>query len=149
VRALLLSAGPFRLSSINADEVVQPEQLPWGNVLRARRFHDWLYHKEVLARRHAIFTGLPSGALLDWYVYGQVIGGDVFDCAETPQEVIAASFAAGYSCPGGYDSAVVIGSTPMGRGRVTFSALRVLDYVGRHPAADRLLANVVAWARSR
>ena len=145
-RVLVLSAGPFRSRSVNNAETVQPEQLPWGDWLRARRFHDWLYHKEVLARRHAIFAGLPAGGLLDWYVYGQVAGGDCFDCVETPQEVIAASFAAGYSCPGGYDSAVVIGATTLGKGRVTFNALHLLEQLGRHPAADRLLANMVAWA---
>jgi hypothetical protein len=114
--------------------------------MTARRFHDWLYHKDVVARRHPIFEGLPAGGILDWHMYGQVVGGDVFDCHQTPDEVIAASFAVGYSCPGGYDSAVVAGARRMGRGRLVFSALRALDHVGRHPAADRLLVNLARYA---
>jgi hypothetical protein len=144
---LLLSNGPFRLKSETPARTITKEQLPWGDWLQARRFHDWLYHKEVVGRKHVAFDGLQVGGILDWYIYGQIISGDVFDCAETPQEVIAASFAAGYNCPGGYDSAVVIGLTPMGKGRLVFNALHVTENVGRHPVADRLLMNLIAFAR--
>jgi hypothetical protein len=146
-QVLLLSSGPFRTRSETPVRLVTPEQLPWGEGFQARQFHDWLYHKEVVARKHPAFDGLQAGGILDWYLYGQVIGGDVFDCAETPEEVIAASFAAGYNCPSGYDSAVVIGATPLGKGRMTFNALHVSEHVGRHPAADRLLLNLVSVAR--
>jgi hypothetical protein len=146
-QVLLLSSAPFRTRSETPVSLVKPEQLPWGESFQARRFHDWLYHKEMVARKHAAFDGLQAGGILDWYIYDQIISGDVFDCAETPQEVIAASFAAGYNCPGGYDSAVVIGATPVGKGRLVFNALHVTEHVGRHPAADRLLLNLVSVAR--
>ncbi len=146
-QVLLLSNGPFRTKSETPIRMVTQEQLPWGPAIQGRQFHDWLYHKEVVARKHPAFDGLQAGGILDWYLYGQVISGDVFDCAETPQEVIAASFAAGYNCPSGYDSAVLIGATPMGKGHVVFNSLHVSEHVGRHPAADRLLMNLVSVAR--
>ncbi len=136
---LLLSPEPFRKTPEHA--------APWGEELTARRFHDWLYHKEIVGRLHAVFDGLPAGGILDWQVYGAVAGGDLFDCAPTPDEVLAAAFAVGYSCPGGYDSAVVVGTRRIGRGWLLFSALRILKFVGQHPAADRLLLNLIRYAQ--
>jgi hypothetical protein len=138
---VFLSAGPF---VPGADG--KPKPLPLGDGVKARTFHDWLYHKDIIARQHPVFDGLRAGGLLDWDEYGLVVGHDLFDCADAPDEVIAAGFAVGYCCPGGYDSGVVMGSYRSGRGRVVLSALDILGQLGRHPAADRLLLNLArAW----
>jgi hypothetical protein len=134
---VFLSAAPF-LAPAGAEGTV----LPLGERVRARTFGDWLYHKEIVARRHAVFAGLPTG-LLEWSYYGQVWTHEVFDCAETPDEVVAAAFAVGYSCPGGYDSGIITAIYRHGAGRIIVNSMRVLEELDRHPAADRMLVNLL------
>lgn len=137
---LALSAQPFR---------GEPADLPWGAELRAREFYDWLYHKEIVGKRHPVFAGLPAGGILDWHVYEAVAGPDLFDCADTPDEVIAAAFAVGYSCRGGYNTGIVTALKRWGKGCLYFNALRVFENLGQHPTADRLLLNLLAYAGNK
>ena len=147
--AVFLSAQPFRTKMIvPPGGWTPPAALPLGDAVTAREFHDWLYHKDVLARPHPFFSGLQTG-LLDWDYYGHVVGHDVFDCRETPDETIAAAFALGYCCKGGYDAGVVVACLNHGKGRVILNSLQVLPWLGRHPAADRLALNLIGYARQR
>ena len=50
----------------------QALSLPIAPDLSVSWVHDWLYHKDCVAKRGPLFEGLPSG-LLDWDVYGQTI----------------------------------------------------------------------------
>ena len=146
---LLLSAKPLLTRSYRErSDLASTSHLPWGEAIQAREFHDWLYHKDLMAKRHPAFEGLQSGTVLDWSHWGPVVGHDLFDCAQAPDEVIAAAFGVGYSCPGGYDSGVILGSQTMGEGRLILNALQVLPHVNRHPAADRLLLNLINYARA-
>jgi hypothetical protein len=120
--------------------------LPLANKGRAYRFYDWLYHKECVAKAHPIFEGLQGRGILDWYYYGPVIPHDLFDGQETPDEVVAAAFAAGYSKPGGYASGILLGGYHFGEGRFLINTFPLLEHAGEHPAADRLLLNLVQYA---
>ena len=120
--------------------------LPLAQKGRCYKFNDWLYHKECVAKAHPVFEGLQGRGLLDWYYYGPVIPNYLFDGQETPPEVIAAAFAAGYFTPGGYASGVLLGAYRFGEGRFILSTFPLLDQVGHHPAADRLLLNLVSFA---
>jgi hypothetical protein len=143
--AVFLSAKPFRTKLVSPpDGWSPPEHLPLGEDIIAREFHDWLYHKDILASPHPVFAGLPTG-LMDWDEYGQVAGHDIFDFSRTPDDVAAAAFALGYNCPGGYDHGVVIAAMKRERGRVILNSTDVLDWVDRHPSADRLLLNLISW----
>jgi len=128
--------------------------LPLAKKGRRYDFHDWLYHKECVANRHPVFQGLQGPGILDWDYYGGVIGRHLFDGQDTPDEVIAAAFAAGYGayypgspCPTGCASGVVLGSYRLGAGRFYINSLRILETIGSNPAADRLLVNLIAEAR--
>ena len=120
--------------------------LPLAQKGRCYKFNDWLYHKECVAKSHPVFEGLQGRGILDWYYYGPVIPTYLFDGQETPAEVIAAAFAAGYSTPGGYASGVLLGTYHFGAGRFIINTFQLLDQVSRHPAADRLLLNLVKHA---
>jgi len=54
----------------------------------------------------------------------------------------------GYSCPGGYASGVLLGAYRRGEGRIVLNTLSILDHLGAHPAADRLLLNLVDYGAS-
>ena len=89
---------------------------------------------------------MQGHGILDWYYYGPVIPGYLFDGQETPAEVVAAAFAAGYSTKGGYASGVLMGTYPFGAGRFLLNTFPLLEQVGQHPAADRMMLNLVKFA---
>lgn len=120
--------------------------LPLAKKGRCYKFNDWLYHKECVAKAHPVFEGLQGRGILDWYYYGPVIPHYLFDGQETPDEVAAAAFAVGYSTPGGYASGILLGSYRFGEGRFVVNTFPVLENLDLHPAADRLLLNIVRYA---
>ncbi len=126
---------------------------PVGGMLleeKGRFFHfnDWLYHKECVARKHEVFEGLPSG-VMDWDYFGPVVSRGVFQGQRTPDEAVVAAFALGYPCPGGYTSAIMMGAYRFGAGVFVINTLSVLEHAGSHPAADRLLLNLVRYATKK
>lgn len=120
--------------------------LPLVNKGRWYTFHDWLYHKECVSKAHPIFAGLQPRGIMDWEYYGPVIPHELFDGQDTPDDVAAAAFALGYNCPGGYASGVLVGTYNFGNGRFYLNTLRILNNIGLHPAADRLLLNLISSA---
>lgn len=121
--------------------------LPLAKKGRCYEFSDWLYHKECVAKAHPVFEGLQCRGIMDWDYYDQVIPHYLFDGQDTPDEVAAAAFAVGYSCPGGYASGVLVGSYAFGAGRFILNTLRILENLDLHPAADRLLLNLISHAQ--
>jgi len=120
--------------------------LPLANKGHCYRFGDWLYHKECVAKEHPVFEGLQGKGILDWYYYGPVIPHFLFDGQDTPREVIAAAFATGYPIPGGYASGVLLGSYQFGEGRFIVNTFPVMENAEGHPAAGRLLLNMIKYA---
>jgi hypothetical protein len=120
--------------------------LPLANKGRVYEFYDWLYHKECVAKPHPVFAGLQGSGILDWDYYGPVLPHYLLDGQDTPAEVIAAAFAAGYSTPGGYASGVLLGSYKFGAGQFFVNTFPLLENIDAHPAADRLLLNLIQYA---
>jgi len=120
--------------------------LPLAKKGRCYRFNDWLYHKECVAKAHPIFDSLQGRGILDWYYYGQVTPHHLFEGQETPDDIAAAAFAMGYSTPGGYASGILLGSYRFGEGRFVLNTFPVLENLDAHPAADRLLLNLIGYA---
>jgi hypothetical protein len=118
--------------------------LPLARKGQVRKFVDWLYHKECVAKPHPVFAGLQT-RMMDWDYYGPVIPHLIFEGQDTPAEVVAAAFAAGY-WPGNYVSGVLLGSYKFGAVQFLLNSLVILDNVDTHPAADRLLLNLIEYA---
>jgi hypothetical protein len=58
--------------------------------------------------------------------------------------VAAAAFAVCHSSrPDGYAAGTMLCSYKVGKGRVVLNTFKILDNVGKHPAADRLLLNLI------
>ncbi len=120
--------------------------LPLKNKGRIHDFSDWLYHKECVAKSHPIFEGLQCGGIMDWDYYGPIIPHAVFEGVDLPDEVVAAAFAVGYTCPSGYSSGILVGVYRLGKGMLIINTLNILENIRSHPAADRLLLNMIAYA---
>lgn len=139
--AVFLSPEAFKEGD---DAVARLPLEPKGNCVS---FNDWLYHKECVAKKHRAFDGLQTGGILDWDYYGPVISRIFFKGQPTPDETVAAAFALCHqSPPGGYTAGVMVGLYRYGSGRFILNTLHVLENVGVHPAADRLLLNLIRWA---
>jgi len=122
--------------------------LPLRNKGRCNAFHDWLYHKECVANRHPVFDGLLGPGIMDWDYYGPVIPHEVFEGQDTPDETIAAAFATGYHrYPRGYGSSLLVALYRSGKGALILNTLGIVEQLDTHPAADRLLANLVRYAQ--
>jgi hypothetical protein len=121
--------------------------LPLRNKGRLTRFSDWLYHKECVAKRHSLFAGLAPAGIMDWDYYGPLISNLFFEGQDTPEDVAAAAFAVCHSSrPDGYAAGVMLGAYPLGAGKLLLNTFNILDQVDKHPAADRLLLNLMAYA---
>jgi len=120
--------------------------LPLARKGRVYKFYDWLYHKECVAKSHPIFEGLQSNAMLDWYYYGQMIPHYLFELQDTPHEVVAAAFATGYPIEGGYASGILVGKYSFGAGEFLINTFPIIEHLGNHPVADRLLINMIRFA---
>lgn len=124
--------------------------LPLEKRGRSFRFRDWLYHKECVVRRHPLFKELPSPGILDWDYYGAVIPHTVFDGLDTPDETIAASFANGHpNFPTGYHCGLLAAGYKVGNGMLYINTFNILENLGLHPAADRLMLNFITYVNGR
>ncbi|MGD0093194.1 MAG: hypothetical protein ABSE73_25045, partial [Planctomycetota bacterium] len=139
---IFLSAKPFR------EGKAAMQWLPLQSKGRCRGFNDWLYHKECVAKRSPVFAGLQGPGIMDWDYYGPVIPHDVFEKLDTPQETLAAAFASGYyEYPNGYGCSLLMAAYKSGAGRFVLSTPYILENLDAHPAADRLLLNLVQYGR--
>lgn len=114
-----------------------------GEAGRASTLPSWLYLRDDWGRNHPIFEGLPSGGLLDYSSYRDIISDDVFyPAADAPVTAVAGTIKASQ----GYDSALTVWEQSVGDGLLVGCTFRIGDLVGAHPVADRLLLNLVRYA---
>jgi len=106
------------------------------------RIHGWLYLKDEWAKRHPIFEGLPAGGLMDYTYYREIIPDDVWMGEAPPAEAVAGAIKASQD----YTSGLMVAVYTLGKGRFVLSTLRIRENLGRHPAADRLLRNMLRYA---
>lgn len=104
---------------------------------------EWLYHSEWIGLRHPLFTDLPGPGLLDWSWYGQTLPRASVLTALEPTDIAAVAIGVGQPRPGGYTSGFVAAGWSVGAGRVVTSTFRLLEQLGKEPAAALLLANLL------
>lgn len=123
--------------------------LPLENKGECLEYPDWLYHKECVAKRHPVFDGLQGPGVLDWDYYDQVIPHTIFRGQDAPDEVVAAAFAVGHvGQPDHYASGILVCAYNLGAGRLILNTFKVLEHLDQHPAADRLLINLVRYGQT-
>lgn len=123
------------------------EWLPLSEKGKCIAIREWLYHKECVANRHPVFEGMQGPGVMDMDYYGPVIPEEVFVDQSTPDETICAGFNTGYfAVAGGYRSSLLIAAYGSGKGRFILNTPRLLENLDKHPAADRLLFNLIRYA---
>jgi len=104
--------------------------------------HGWLYLKDEWAKCHPIFEGLPSGGLMDYAYYREIIPDAVWSGQDPPAEAVAGAIKASQD----YASGLMVAVYNLGEGRLVLNTLRIRENLGGHPAAERLLRNMLRYA---
>jgi hypothetical protein len=101
--------------------------------------NSWLYQKDDWAKRGPAFAGLPAGGLMNYVYYREIIPDAVIVGGPGPDEAIAGAIKASE----GYSSGLTLAAYRIGKGRLILNTLRIRENLGTHPAAERLLRNLL------
>jgi len=96
-------------------------------------------------KAHALFDGMPSNRLMDSCYY-RLVWPNASLVGASEGETVAGAFGIGCIGEGGYWSGVDLAVFPFGKGQVIVNTLLVEEHLGRDPAADRLLVNLIRFA---
>ncbi|MFH0760306.1 MAG: glycoside hydrolase family 2 TIM barrel-domain containing protein [Bacteroidota bacterium] len=102
----------------------------------------WLYLKDEWAKHHPVFEGLPAGGLMDHQFYRELIPENVWMGQEPPDEAIAGAIKASQD----YSSGLMMSVYPFGSGKFILNTLLIRSNLDIHPAAERLLINLLNYA---
>jgi hypothetical protein len=116
--------------------------LPLANKGTASSIYGWLYLKDEWAKRHPIFDGLPSGGLMDYTFYREIIPDVVLTGQDAPAEAVAGAIKASQD----YSSGLMVAVYKHGSGRFVLNTLLIRENLGAHPVAERLLRNLLNFA---
>jgi hypothetical protein len=131
----------FLSPAVFADGDRRTAWLPLANKGTLTALPAWLYHKEDWAKSHPIFAGLPAGGLLDYTYYRELISDQAFVGLDAPLEAVAG----GINATIGYSSGLTVAVYPLGAGRLVLNTLHIREHLGRQPAAERLLRNLLQY----
>lgn len=101
-----------------------------------------LYRKDDWAKQHPIFDGLPSGGVLDYPFYRDILRPSAVGGQDAPAEAVAGAINNSY----GYGSGLTIGVWRLGAGSFTLNTLQIREILGSNPVAERLLRNMLRHA---
>ncbi|MBI3920007.1 MAG: glycoside hydrolase family 2 [Armatimonadetes bacterium] len=116
--------------------------LPMANKGAPTAIVGWLYLKDEWAKSHPIFEGLPAGGLMDYTFYRELIPDAVWSGQDPPAEAVAGAIKASQD----YSSGLLVSVYNFGAGRFILNTLRIRENLGTHPAAERLLRNMLRYA---
>jgi hypothetical protein len=101
----------------------------------------WLYHKDEWTKKHPIFEGLPAGGLMDYTFYREIISDLAWVGQDAPTEAVAGATNTSLD----YTAGLSVSVNSLGAGRFILNTLQIRDNLGRNPAADRLLINMLRY----
>ncbi len=118
--------------------------LPLRNKGKLGAISSWLYLKDEWARAHPIFEGLPAGGLMSHPYYRDIISPLVWLDQDAPSMAVAGAIKASQD----YQSGLMVAVNDLGAGRFILNTLDIRGQLGSHPAAERLLRNMLRFAAS-
>ena len=104
--------------------------------------YSWLYLKDEWAKQHPIFDGLPAGGLMDHQFYREIIPATTWIGQDSPKEAVAGAIKSSLD----YASGLMVSVNSFGAGNFILNTLQIRENLGTHPAAERLLRNLLRFA---
>lgn len=132
----------FLSPTVFADKDNSTRWAPLKSKGRVDNIPRWLYLSDDWSKRHPIFDGLQGGALMDYIIYQDIIPDKVWYDQQLPTEAISGSIFT--SC--GYRSGLLVSVHEFGAGRFILNMLLIRENLGKVPAAERLLRNMLNYA---
>ncbi|MBR2950718.1 MAG: hypothetical protein IKC46_12810 [Lachnospiraceae bacterium] len=121
--------------------------LKLADEITVKENQEWLYHKESVMANREVFKGLGSG-LMDPKRFGQVISMKCIETAINPDDVVCPAFYTGYyAYDGSYACVHNVLGVNCNKGRIYISTLGIEENLGKEPAADILLKNIVEYLK--
>ena len=117
--------------------------LPFEPRGKYTRHTNFLYHFDVVTKRHAVFEGLDAGGIMTIGHYGSLFPEHLLTDIKPPDNTLCAAFGVGQQLPGGTIAGVVMGEYRIGKGKVVLNTLNILENMFRNPVAERVLFNIV------
>jgi hypothetical protein len=120
--------------------------LPLASKVQPQLCHtqNWYFRADPWAKEHPVFKGLPSGGILDYTFYRDIISATVFRGLEPPVEAISGAIQTSGG-PDDYDSDLTIAICKLGSGNVILNSLKIRENLGTVPAAEILFRNLVNY----
>ncbi len=106
----------------------------------------YFWGRDDIVKPHPIFEKLPSRSVMDLSFYRDIIPYQSFVEMNETAEVIVPCFSLGRPGGQGYWSGANMLIYRFGEGRVVVSTLGLLENLGRHPAADQIILNLLSFA---
>ena len=113
----------------------------------------WYFRADHWAKEHPIFEGLPCGGIVDYTFYRDILPAVVEGTSHTKviaglQPPLEAVSGAIQTTGGGIDyrSDLLISVHDLGAGRFILNGLQIRENLGKVPAAERLLRNMLNYA---
>lgn len=116
--------------------------VPLANKGTLNTKNDWLYPHDQWFNRHPIADGLPSGTLMDYTFYRDIISDSRWAGLDVPAELVAACI----NTSNGYDSGTLMAVYRFGAGRFVLNTLWIGEQLGHDPVAEHLLRNLIRYA---
>ena len=101
-----------------------------------------VYHPDQWTKRHPIFDGLPTGRIMDYTYYREIVPDPTFVGLDPPPEAVAGGITTSY----GYFSGLYVAVYDFGAGRFILNTLFIREHVGEDPVAERLIRNMLRYA---
>ena len=101
-----------------------------------------VYHPDQWTKRHPIFDGLPTGRIMDYTYYREIVPDPAFVGLDPPPEAVAGGITTSY----GYFSGLYVAVYNFGAGRFILNTLFIREHLGEDPVAERLLRNMLRYA---
>jgi hypothetical protein len=114
---------------------------------------DTFYRADHWAKDHPIFDGLPSGGIMDYRFYRDIIQikNVCFTGITNPQEAVAGAVRLSGNAEAGeaYGAGLMLFIDRLGSGRFLVNDLKVRQQLGINPVAERLLRNMLNYMARR
>jgi hypothetical protein len=99
------------------------------------------YRKDDWIKNHPVFDGLPSGGIMDYIYYRELISDLAFSGQDVADEALAGSIRTNL----GYGSGLMLSAYRFGAGKFFLNTFKIMDNLGNYPPADRLLLNLLTY----
>lgn len=126
-----------------------PEALGWlpleskGKVEIA--YNPGIYRPDWWGRAHPFFDGMPSDGLLDYTYYREILPDLAYVGTDKPEVAVAASINTSF----GYWSGLTLAVHKLAAGEFVLNTMRIREHLGKVPAAERLLRNILRYAADK